>query len=203
MANNELQEVEWTVVKCRGEHKCSAILQDPNPTLGEGKGWEPKIPSEKPAQVLTGARADVLDQRIQRTDNLSSLVGAPIKLVSKQPFTPVQTSSLLKDKIGEGLYLRTHRSEAASTSPGIVETQQSIADLDLCDAGEWPSMGEGRAPQSQLSSWSSAVKNPPPLQVVHQGGKEVRAVWQITGLHVHIQTPPSQFSYFSIHCVAE
>ena len=164
------EEIEWTVVKSKGEHKPPATFHEclkyPSSTLGEGEELRCTNPSEGPETYERNA--EILDHHTLSPDEITSLVGAPIKLVSKQILNPVGTPGSLRDKIGEGFYLRAH-------GDVIVKTRQSIADLDLCDAGEWPSMGKVATLQSQLPSWSNAVKNPPPPQVVGQGVKEVRA----------------------------
>lgn len=121
-------------------------------------------------------QTDQLHSQTKEPEDLSRLVGAPIKLVSvpKQSVTAasVVTVDSLRDKIGEGFYLRT-RGSLESSSPVFVKAHQSSADLDLGDAGEWPTMGGTSIPTSQLLSWSNAVKNPPP-QVVKHSKDQVR-----------------------------
>lgn len=145
----------WTVVKSR----CEPSEKYANPSEGE------KVP------LQTGHSSNQLhSHQAKESNDFTSLVGAPIKLVSvpKQSVSAasVTTSDSLREKIGQGFFLRTGGS-LESPSPVFVKASQSRTDLDLRDAGEWPSMGGAGVPTSQLPSWSNAVKNPPPPVVKH------------------------------------
>lgn len=129
-------ESEWRVVKVRSE------------------------PSE-------GSKSKILSVRIQGTErsrDLKDLVGAPIVKADVAKWAPATTPEALrlKDKIGEGFYLRT----PISLDPLPPKAHQN--QYDLCDAGQWPTMGaEGALLNPQLASWSKVVKAPAPIVTSH------------------------------------
>jgi hypothetical protein len=136
-------ESKWTVVK-NSRYERSERCFDPVEEGVAGLGTD----------LCVGA--EHLGLQAKESNDYSSLVGAPLKLAAKQvPSVPPLDG--LKNKIGEGFYLRARSSDY----PVFTEC---AADFDLCDTEGWPSVGPESASvlNPQLPSWSTAVKKPPP-----------------------------------------
>lgn len=141
-------EGEWRVVKAR-----------PGPVEGAIAGHE-----QRREEKLTLQGPEAI--RGQELLDLTRLVGAPIKRadVATSCWPPSTVSESVRDKIGEGFYLRT----PIPRGPLPPDKTQG-----LFDAGEWPSMGvPGSLTTPQLPSWSKVLTNPAPVVPRHTKAKQ-------------------------------
>lgn len=145
----ELLGSEWTVVKGRSESIERVKIHQKTVKCEKGKSDSTQEAGFCP---LLRYGADI-----------TSLVGAPIK---KADVLRQDPAAALRDKIGEGFYLRME-------SSSLVPVQTDDAEFDLCDAGEWPSMGKKSGSTPQLGSWSTVLKNPAPVPL-RRGKNQVR-----------------------------
>lgn len=150
----EENESVWRVVKVRSEPGGRA-------KANQGTG----VCGKNPVQGTERSQS-------QGLKDFTHLVGAPILKADDRDVTtrwaPDTTPDSWRDKIGEGLYLKTP-SSLAPLPPGAHQKH-----YDLGDVGDWPSMGvEGALSAPQLHSWSKVVKKPAPV-VTRHANKKVR-----------------------------
>jgi len=161
---------DWKVVKGRLDSSKKVRVLRRHEDGAELKGME----SSGGLEGCDTSKADVQPTFSPRSrvnsQNYCDLVGEPIRIGGLHPVGTTGTGgeSDISDKIGGAVHLLKRRDALPEVSapPSQDPTKEPnpilLADFNLSDASEWPSMGMKVGGAPHLSSWSTVLKNPAP-----------------------------------------